>query len=179
MSKVLHDMKKGRNLWEVSVEEFIGSSDFDDFEAFLNEVCRELPELFKASVAVKDGADVFCRVVSSDSEIVCHNCFLLSVVLFERVLRHKFLERIDTFFIERRYHCCQYIWAELIYKICNAFVAFDFYDNVGYIVIVLAIAFKIVFCPFRLFGKHGIIAFELRYGIDFIEIVCHKIHLRF
>ena len=38
MSKVLHDMKKGRNLREVSVEEFIDSSDFDDFEAFLDEI---------------------------------------------------------------------------------------------------------------------------------------------
>ena len=59
------------------VEECIVRADFDDLEAFLDEIRRKLPEFFKASVAVEDSADVLCRVIRGDSEIVCHNCFLL------------------------------------------------------------------------------------------------------
>ena len=66
-----------RYFWDILVKEFIGRADFNDLEAFLNEIRAELPELVKASVAVKDGADVLCGVVSGNAEIVCHNCFLL------------------------------------------------------------------------------------------------------
>ena len=57
--------------------EFIVRADFDDFEAFLDEERRELPKLFKAPVAVEDGADILCGVVSGDTKIVCHCVFLL------------------------------------------------------------------------------------------------------
>ena len=67
-----------RYFWNIPVVEFIGRADFNDLESFPDEIRAELPELFKASVAVKDGADVLCGVVSGDAEIVCHNCFLLS-----------------------------------------------------------------------------------------------------
>ena len=59
-----------RNPLDVPVKEFIVRADFDDFETFLDEIRRKLPELFKASVAVKDGAYVLCWVVSGDAEIV-------------------------------------------------------------------------------------------------------------
>ena len=62
---------------KISVVEFIVCADFDNLKAFLNEIRAELPEFFKSSVAVKDGADVLCGVVSGDAKIVCHNCFLL------------------------------------------------------------------------------------------------------
>ena len=38
---------------KISVVKFIVCADFDYFEAFLNEIRAELPELFKAPVAVK------------------------------------------------------------------------------------------------------------------------------
>ena len=66
-----------RSPLDVPVKEFIVQAYFYDFEAFLDEIRRELPELFKAAVAVKDGTDVFCRVISGNAEIVCHSCFLL------------------------------------------------------------------------------------------------------
>ena len=65
---------------DISVEEFIVRADFYDFEALMNEIGAELPELFKASVAVEDGADVLCGVVSGDAEIVCHNPFSFAVM---------------------------------------------------------------------------------------------------
>ena len=66
-----------RYFWNIPVKEFIVRADFYDFEALMNEIRAELPELFKASVAVEDGADVLCGVISGDTKIVCHNCFLL------------------------------------------------------------------------------------------------------
>ncbi len=66
-----------RCLLDVPVEEFIVRADFDDFEAFLDEIRAELPELFKASVAVEDGADILFRVVSGDTKVICHCYFLL------------------------------------------------------------------------------------------------------
>ena len=93
-----------RSPLDVPVEEFIVRADFDDFEAFSDEIRRELPKLFKAAVAVKDGTDVLCGVVSGDAEIVCHSCSSCLVVSFESVLRYKTLQRIDPFFIERSDH---------------------------------------------------------------------------
>lgn len=66
-----------RNFGNVAFTELIVRADFDDLEAFLDEERRELPEFFKASVAVEDSRKIFGGVVSGDPEIVCHNDFLL------------------------------------------------------------------------------------------------------
>ena len=65
---------------KVAVRKFLGTSDFDDLETFLDEIRRKLPELFKASVAVENGADVLCGVVSGDPEIICHDPFSFAVM---------------------------------------------------------------------------------------------------
>ena len=65
------------NFGNIAFMEFIVRADFDDFEAFLDEERREVPKLFKAPVAVEDGADILCGVVSGDTKIVCHCVFLL------------------------------------------------------------------------------------------------------
>ena len=45
---------------KISVVKFIVCADFDNLKAFLNEIRAELPKLFKAPVAVKDGTDTLC-----------------------------------------------------------------------------------------------------------------------
>ena len=59
--------------------EFLFVSDLDNLEAFLDEVGRELPQLFKVAVAVEDGRKIFGRVVGGDPEIVRHNVFSFAV----------------------------------------------------------------------------------------------------
>lgn len=54
-------------------------SDFYYLEAFLDEVGRELPQLFKVAVAVEDGRKIFGRVVGGDPEIVRHSVFSFAV----------------------------------------------------------------------------------------------------
>ena len=62
-----------RNFGNVAFTELIVRADFYDFEAFLDEERRELPELFKASVAVENGADVLLRMISGDAKVVVHD----------------------------------------------------------------------------------------------------------
>lgn len=45
--------------------------------SFMNEVGTELPEFFKSSVAVEDGGNVGCGVISGDAKIVVHDKDLL------------------------------------------------------------------------------------------------------
>ena len=59
--------------------EFLFISDFYYLEAFLDEVGRELPQLFKVAVAVEDGRKIFGRVVGGDPEIVRHSVFSFAV----------------------------------------------------------------------------------------------------
>ena len=72
-----------RNFGNVAFTELIVRADFYDFEAFLDEERRELPELFKASVAVEDSRKIFGGMICCNSEIVCHCFFLLCGKFFD------------------------------------------------------------------------------------------------
>ena len=67
----------------ISEVKLVFVSDFYYLEAFLDEERRELPQFFKASVAVEDSRKIFGGVVSGDPEIVCHNDFLLCGKFFD------------------------------------------------------------------------------------------------
>lgn len=54
----------------IAFVEFFLVSDLYDLKAFLYEVGRELPQLFKVAVAVEDSRKIFDRVVCGDSEVV-------------------------------------------------------------------------------------------------------------
>ena len=56
----------------IAFVEFLFVPDLYDLEAFLDEIGGELPQLFKAAVAVEDSRKVFGRVVGGDPEIVRH-----------------------------------------------------------------------------------------------------------
>ena len=69
-------------------------------------------------------------------------------------------------FIERSYHLSERIRAELVRKISDTMIAFDFNDDERRVFIALAIAFEVLQCPFCLFCKCGVIPFEFGNGID-------------
>ena len=60
----------GRCFWKVAEVEFLFVSDLYDLKAFLYEVGRKLPQLFKVAVAVEDCRKIFDRVVCGDSKVV-------------------------------------------------------------------------------------------------------------
>ena len=64
-----------RNFGDIAFTELIVRADFNDLESFLDEERRELPELFKASVAVEDSRKIFGGVICGDPEIGCHKDF--------------------------------------------------------------------------------------------------------
>lgn len=59
--------------------EFLFISDLYYLEAYLDEVGRELPQLFKVAVAVEDSRKVLFGVVGGDSEVVRHSVFSFAV----------------------------------------------------------------------------------------------------
>ena len=63
----------------IAFVEFLFVSDLYDLEAFLDEIGGELPQLFKAAVAVEDSRKVFGRVVGGNSEVVRHSGFSFAV----------------------------------------------------------------------------------------------------
>ena len=65
----------------IAFVEFLFISDLYDLEAFLDETGGELPQLFKAAVAVEDSRKVFGRVVGGNSEVVRHAAICLMVLL--------------------------------------------------------------------------------------------------
>ena len=54
----------------IAFVEFLFVPDLYDLEAFLDEVGGELPQLFKAAVAVEDSRKVLFGVVGGNSEVV-------------------------------------------------------------------------------------------------------------
>lgn len=54
----------------IAFVEFLFVSDLDDLETFLDKVGGELPQLFKAAVAVEDSRKVLFGVVGGNSEVV-------------------------------------------------------------------------------------------------------------
>ena len=63
----------------IAFVEFLFISDLYDLEAFLDEVGRELPQLFKVAVAVEDSRKVLLGVVGGNSEVVRHSVFSFAV----------------------------------------------------------------------------------------------------
>ena len=63
----------------IAFVEFFFVSDLYDLEAFLDEVGRELPQLFKVAVAVEDSRKVLLWVVGGNSEVVRHSVFSFAV----------------------------------------------------------------------------------------------------
>ena len=63
----------------IAFVEFLFVPDLYYLEAFLDEVGRELPQLFKVAVAVEDGRKIFGRVVGGDPKIVRHSVFSFAV----------------------------------------------------------------------------------------------------
>ena len=54
----------------IAFVKFLFVSDLYDFEAFLDKVGGELPQLFKVAVAVEDSRKVLFGVVGGNSEVV-------------------------------------------------------------------------------------------------------------
>ena len=65
--------------WHIAFVEFLFISDLYYLEAFLDEVGRELPQLFKVAVAVEDSRKVLFGVVGGNSEVVRHSVFSFAV----------------------------------------------------------------------------------------------------
>ena len=63
----------------IAFVEFLLVSDLYDLEAFLDKVGGELPQLFKAAVAVEDSRKVLFGVVGGNSEVVRHSVFSFAV----------------------------------------------------------------------------------------------------
>ena len=65
--------------WHIAFVEFLFISDLYYLEAFLDEVGRELPQLFKVAVAVEDSRKVLLGMVGGNSEVVRHSVFSFAV----------------------------------------------------------------------------------------------------
>ena len=63
----------------IAFVEFLFVADLYDLEAFLYEVCGELPQLFKVAVAVEDSRKVLFGVVGGDPEMVRHSVLSFAV----------------------------------------------------------------------------------------------------
>jgi len=74
------------DLWHIAFVEFFFVSHFYYLEAFLDEVGRELPQLFKVAVAVKDSRKVLFGVVGGNSEVIRHNVFSSAVYAAIRLM---------------------------------------------------------------------------------------------